>query len=47
MPSDAYLKAVTIGAVERLDGPVALQEYDPAWPEQVVAEILRHIREDS
>ena len=37
MPSDAYLKAVTIGAVERLDGPVALQEYDPAWPEQFLA----------
>ena len=26
------LRAVTIGPLEELNGPVALSEYDPAWP---------------
>ena len=38
MPSDAYLNAVTIGTVEKLEGPVLLRTYDPAWPEQYQAE---------
>lgn len=33
MPSDAYLNAVTLGAPERWDRPIFLQEYDPGWPE--------------
>lgn len=38
MPSEQYLQAVTIGAVERLDGGIVLQEYDPAWAQQYAAE---------
>ena len=38
MPSDEYLQAVTIGAVEKLEGTIELREYDPAWPEQYRAE---------
>jgi len=29
---DAYMRAVTIGERRRVDGPVDLAEYDPAWP---------------
>jgi GrpB-like predicted nucleotidyltransferase (UPF0157 family) len=28
----AHLQASTIGPLQRLDGPVELVEYDPAWP---------------
>ena len=38
MPSDEYLKSVTIGPLERLEGAVTLCEYDPAWPEQYLAQ---------
>ena len=30
--SDGYLRAVTIGEPTRVDGPVHIAEYDPAWP---------------
>ncbi len=29
---DDYMRAVTIGARRRVDGPVYLADYDPAWP---------------
>jgi GrpB-like predicted nucleotidyltransferase (UPF0157 family) len=29
---DARLRAVTIGEPTRVDGPIHLDEYDPAWP---------------
>jgi GrpB-like predicted nucleotidyltransferase (UPF0157 family) len=32
--SEEYLKAVTIGAPDKLEGPVELVDYDPEWPEQ-------------
>lgn len=38
MPSDAYLQAVTIGPVEKLDGPIVLRAYDPSWPAQYLAQ---------
>jgi GrpB-like predicted nucleotidyltransferase (UPF0157 family) len=30
--SDDYMRAVTIGERKRVDGPIRLIEYDPAWP---------------
>jgi hypothetical protein len=30
--SEEALRAVTIGELAVLDGPVPLVEYDPAWP---------------
>ena len=30
--SDDYMRAVTIGERRRVDGPIHLAEYDPAWP---------------
>jgi GrpB-like predicted nucleotidyltransferase (UPF0157 family) len=41
---EAQLRAVTIGPLDRLDGRVVLQEYDPRWPEQFAREEKR-IRE--
>ena len=41
MPSEEYLKSVTIGAVERLDGTITLHAYDPSWPEQYQAELRK------
>ena len=38
MQSDEYLKEVTIGAVEEQNGTITLHAYDPAWPEQYLAE---------
>ena len=38
MPSDEYLKEVTIGAVEERNGTITLHAYDPAWPEQYLSE---------
>ena len=29
---DDYMRAVTIGERRRVDGPIHLAEYDPAWP---------------
>jgi GrpB-like predicted nucleotidyltransferase (UPF0157 family) len=29
--TDEHLERITVGDVQRLDGPVALAEYDPAW----------------
>ena len=44
MDRDAELSAVTVGPLERLDGPVSLQEYDPRWPERFAVE-QRRIRD--
>src|SRR3954465_10336554 len=38
---NAQLRAVTIGPLERLDGGVILQEYDPRWPQQFTREAER------
>src|SRR5690242_1152937 len=35
------LRRITIGEPQRLDGPVALAAYDPAWPELYVREAAR------
>lgn len=32
--SDEYLKAVTLGGPERLEGTIHLDPYDPTWPER-------------
>ena len=29
---DEYMSAVTVGARRRVDGPIHLADYDPAWP---------------
>ena len=34
MPSEEYLRRVTVGGPTPLNGPVTLVDYDPAWPEQ-------------
>ncbi len=39
--SDADIEAYTIGGPRRLDGPVHLAEYDPAWPELFAREACR------
>jgi GrpB-like predicted nucleotidyltransferase (UPF0157 family) len=36
-----HLKAVTIGPLEFLDGPVTLHRYDPRWPELFTREAQR------
>jgi GrpB-like predicted nucleotidyltransferase (UPF0157 family) len=41
--TDEDLAQVTIGKVRPLDGPVALAEYDPAWPERYTV-LARGIR---
>ena len=38
---DAELAAVTIGPMQRLDGPVTLEEYDARWPERFADEERR------
>lgn len=38
MPSDEYLKDVTIGNVTELDGKITLCEYDSTWAEQFLKE---------
>lgn len=35
------LRAITVGELERLDGPVVLCAYDPAWPELFAREERR------
>jgi GrpB-like predicted nucleotidyltransferase (UPF0157 family) len=35
--TDEDLERITVGEVQRLDGPVTLAEYDPAWPERYAA----------
>jgi GrpB-like predicted nucleotidyltransferase (UPF0157 family) len=42
--TDEDLARVTVGAVRRLDGPVTLEEYDPAWGRRY-ATLARRIRE--
>lgn len=42
-PSEDELRAITIGELDRLDGPVVLRVYDPAWPE-LFARAERRIR---
>lgn len=39
--SDDALQAVTVGAVERLDGRVTLADYDPTWPRLYEREAAR------
>jgi GrpB-like predicted nucleotidyltransferase (UPF0157 family) len=39
--SDAEIEAYTIGGARRLDGPVHLAEYDPAWPQLFTHEAAR------
>lgn len=39
--TEAQLRAVTIGEVKRLSGPVALVDYDPAWPNLFAREEAR------
>lgn len=39
--SDAEIEAVTVGGARRLDGPIAIAEYDPDWPRQFDREALR------
>src|SRR5512147_1177653 len=39
--SEAALRAVTIGELAVLGGPVTLVEYDPAWPAQFEHEAAR------
>jgi len=41
---EADLALVTVGDVELHDGPVALAEYDPAWPDRysMLGEQIRH-----
>jgi GrpB-like predicted nucleotidyltransferase (UPF0157 family) len=39
--SDAEIEAYTIGGARRLDGPVHLAEYDPAWPQLFTREAAR------
>jgi GrpB-like predicted nucleotidyltransferase (UPF0157 family) len=41
---DARLRAVTVGALHVLDGPITLAEYDPAWP-KLYAREARRIRD--
>ena len=43
MPStrDEYMASVTIGARRRVDGPIHLAEYDPAWPSLYEREAAR------
>jgi GrpB-like predicted nucleotidyltransferase (UPF0157 family) len=38
---DDYMSAVTIGARRRVDGPVYLADYDPAWPVRYEREAAR------
>src|SRR3954451_16612105 len=38
---EAWLAEVTIGPLERLDGPGSLHEYDARWPEQFAREEQR------
>lgn len=42
--TDPHLREVTIGEPQRHDGPIALREYDPAWPDRFLHE-ARRIRE--
>jgi GrpB-like predicted nucleotidyltransferase (UPF0157 family) len=42
--TEQQLRQVTIGEPTRLDGPIALVEYDPGWPVQFAREAAR-IRE--
>ena len=39
--SEAEIEAYTIGGAQRLDGPVRLVEYDPAWPQLFAREAAR------
>jgi len=39
--SERRIKAVTIGAPQRIDGPIELLPYDDAWPGQYAAEAER------
>jgi GrpB-like predicted nucleotidyltransferase (UPF0157 family) len=39
--SDDDLRAVTIGEPEEINAPIALSEYDPAWPERFRVEAAR------
>ena len=38
---DEYMRAVTIGPRRRVDGPIHLAEYDPAWPRLYAREAAR------
>ncbi|MGC2289145.1 MAG: GrpB family protein [Thermoplasmata archaeon] len=38
---DEQIRKATIGEPVRLDGPILLAEYDPAWPEQFAREAAR------
>ena len=38
---DEYMSAVTVGAHRRVDGPIHLADYDPAWPELYAREAAR------
>jgi GrpB-like predicted nucleotidyltransferase (UPF0157 family) len=40
-PRDEYMASVTIGARRRVDGPIHLAAYDPAWPGQYEREAAR------
>lgn len=39
--SDEYMRSVTIGERRRVDGPIQLAEYDPAWPGRFEREAAR------
>jgi GrpB-like predicted nucleotidyltransferase (UPF0157 family) len=39
--TDEQIRRVTVGEPQRLDGPVNLAEYDPAWPERFAREAGR------
>jgi GrpB-like predicted nucleotidyltransferase (UPF0157 family) len=41
MSRDDYMTSVTIGARRRVDGPIHLAEYDPAWPALYEREAIR------
>jgi GrpB-like predicted nucleotidyltransferase (UPF0157 family) len=39
--TEERLREATIGEPQRLDGPIALREYDPAWPDLFAREARR------
>jgi GrpB-like predicted nucleotidyltransferase (UPF0157 family) len=41
MKREEEIRAVTVGEPARLDGPVMLAAYDPAWPERFAREAVR------
>ena len=38
---DDYMRSVTIGERRRVDGPIYLADYDPAWPDLYQREAAR------